>query len=83
MLEEDRLVIADDHVDRQVLVAGDVQQQAGERGAATVGLLVPALGAHQAHHGVEQLAAHRGKVADHPLVQVHTGNLPGGRSASL
>ncbi len=34
-------VVADDGVDRQVVVAGEVEEKAGDRAATTVGLLVP------------------------------------------
>ena len=54
MRDEQRRLVADDGRQRQVLVAGHVQQQPGQARPAAVGLFVPPLDRHVIDDRAEQ-----------------------------
>ena len=71
MREVQRRLVADHRGEREVLVAGEVQQQPGDARAAAVGLFVPSLGGHQVDDRAEEPATQVGVGIEQPGLEVH------------
>ncbi|MFT3852064.1 MAG: hypothetical protein QM733_04910 [Ilumatobacteraceae bacterium] len=74
MVEEAGRVVADRRRHGEVLVAGDVQREMGERRPVTRRRVLPVVDGHAIEDAL-QPAAHVGDVVEHPRVQVHGGTV--------